>query len=463
MTMNWYEIERFLVGEAWLGSEIKHHLYELCDHIGPRWASSEGEWAAIRYIQQCLTAQGLDQVAVEEYPLQTWAYDQAQAQLAPGGPSLDLRPFNRCPSIDLEAPLQDVGYGTPAEIAQVADKLPGAIALMNLTFQPFTPPVPHAIRLQNLAEAGASVALVIDKKSGKRMEYHNLGDWREQPLEDHPLPSLTTSREDGARLRRLLAQGEPVRLSLKVDSRFYSAPSANVLGTLEGKNWPNEVLVLGGHHDTVYGTPGGNDNASGVIAVLETARILAKLKADQGIQPGRSIHFVTFSAEEQKFQGTYAYIARHFHQNSTHLPRLAINLDELSTGHFKGLVLSFPHLQAFIQKQFDQMGEDHQAQVMAQLDPTSDHLPFLKAGIDAAHAWRWRFHSRHADAEYHHEAADTADKVNIRELKDYAAHLARLLLRLSYEPPAAWPQNNLKVEAIAQRLQAETGQVVRVF
>ena len=44
--------------------------------------------------------------------------------------------------------------------------------------------------------------------------------------------------------------------------------------------------MLGGHHDTVYGAPGGNDNASGTIAVLETARVLAGLKSALGVEPG---------------------------------------------------------------------------------------------------------------------------------------------------------------------------------
>lgn len=49
--------------------------------------------------------------------------------------------------------------------------------------------------------------------------------------------------------------------------------------------------------------------------------------------------------------------------------------------------------------------------VMAQLDTSSNHFSFLRAGLDAAHLWRWRFHSRHPDADFHHEPGDTLDKV----------------------------------------------------
>jgi aminopeptidase YwaD len=246
-----------------------------------------------------------------------------------------------------------------------------------------------------------------------------------------------------------------------VESEFYTAPSANVAGALDGARWPEEHLVLGGHHDTVYGSPGGNDNASGTIAVMETARVLAALRAESGVAPGRSIRFVTYSAEEQKFQGSSAYVERHYGPEPQ--PRLAINLDELSTGHIKGMVLAFPHLRALVQRQFDAMKDGLQCHVMAQLDPSSDHFPFLRAGIDTAFLWRWRFRGRHADADYHHERGDTADKVKVRELKEYVGQLARILLRLSHLPPDEWPANPVTPEQVQARLEAERGTVVRVF
>jgi Zn-dependent M28 family amino/carboxypeptidase len=195
--------------------------------------------------------------------------------------------------------------------------------------------------------------------------------------------------------------------------------------------------------------------------VLETARVLARLRVATGVAPGRAIRFVTYGAEEQQFQGSFAYVNRHYGPEPR--PRLAINLDELSTGNIKGVVLAFPHLRSLVQRQLDELRDGLQCHVMSQLDPSSDHFPFLHAGIDAAHLWRWRFRGRHADSDYHHEPADTADKVNVRELKEYAGQLARLLLRLSRLPPEAWPVNPMTPAAVAARLQAERGTVIRVY
>lgn len=459
MKLDWQLLDRWMMGEAWTGSRIHTHLAELCNRIGPRWSSSEAEWEAIHYIRDQMQIAGLDQAAVEEYPLHTWAWHRAEACVVPGERPVDLLPFNRCPPFELQGAIVDAGYGTPREIEAVRPNLPGAVALMNMAYEPFSQPIPHAERLKLLAKAGAAAAVVVEVKSGRRMEYHSASDWRDPELNEHPLPTVVTSREDGALLRQLAQAGKALRL--KVDSRFYTAPSANVAGVLGGSRWPEEHLLLGGHHDTVYDSPGGNDNASGTIAVMEVARVLAALQAETGVSPGRSIRFVTYSAEEQKLQGASAYVERHYQAGTR--PRLAVNLDELSTGHIKGIVLGFPHLRELVQRQLDTLNDGLQCHVMAQLDPSSDHFPFLRAGIDAAFLWRWRFYGRHADAEFHHERGDTADKVNVRELQEYVGQLARILLRLSHVPPEEWPENPVTAAQIQARLEAERGTVVRIF
>ena len=459
MDLDWHSLDRWMMGEAWTGSSIGAHLAVLCEEIGPRWSSSEAEWAAIRYLRGQMEQAGLAYVAKEPYTIDTWSWSKAEARVVEDGRAIDLLPFNRCPPIDVQGAIVDVGYGTPREVEDAWERLPGAMAVIALGLEPFTTPQPLSVRLVQLAQAGAIAAVVVEAKSGRRIEYHSAGEWRTPRVSGHPLPTVATSREDGALLRRLARTGKA--LHLHVDSRFYSAPSANVAGMLAGERWPGEELVLGGHHDTVYGSPGGNDNASGTIAVIEVARVLAALRAETGVAPGRTIRFATFGGEEQKFQGAYAFVERHYGDGTR--PRLVLNLDELSTGRMKGLVLAFPHLRDLVQRQLEAMGDGLKCHVMAQLDPTSDHYPFLRAGIDAAFAWRWRFFGRHADAEYHHEPGDTADKVDVPQLKETIGQLARLLLRLSHVPPEEWPENPLTAELVQARLERERGSVVRVF
>ncbi len=61
----------------------------------------------------------------------------------------------------------------------------------------------------------------------------------------------------------------------------------------------NEIVVVGAHYDSAHGTPGANDNGSGVAALLELARKLA-----QGPTPLRTVRCVFFVNEEAPFFDT---------------------------------------------------------------------------------------------------------------------------------------------------------------
>ena len=282
MGLNWREIDRWIFGEAWTGSRIGEHVEVLCEQIGPRWASSEGERQAVEYLREQFAQAGLADAALEEFALDTWEYKRAEATV--GDMAIDLLPYNRCPPCDLEAPIVNAGYGTEHEIDRVRGQLKGSIAVMHLALEPFTTPSPPNVRLAALGDAGAVAVVAIDPKDGRRVEYHNGGDWREPETAELPIPAVTTSREHGALLQKWAGEGK--RLKLSVESRFYQAAAHNVVASIPGARWLGERLMLGGHHDTVYGAPGGNDNASGTIAVLETARVLAGLKSALGSRAG---------------------------------------------------------------------------------------------------------------------------------------------------------------------------------
>jgi len=81
------------------------------------------------------------------------------------------------------------------------------------------------------------------------------------------------------------------------------AGSENLTATLVGSTRPDLELVLGAHFDTVAGSPGADDDASGVAAVLEAARVMAA-------QPVAStVHFAFIALEEFGYQGSEAYAA----------------------------------------------------------------------------------------------------------------------------------------------------------
>jgi len=50
----------------------------------------------------------------------------------------------------------------------------------------------------------------------------------------------------------------------------------NIVGVLDLSNGTDDEVIVSGHHDTVFDTPGANDNASACAAVLEIARVIYK-------------------------------------------------------------------------------------------------------------------------------------------------------------------------------------------
>lgn len=459
MTIDWNDTDRWLAGEAWVNSQIHEHLVELCDRIGPRWASTPEEARAAEYIRGRMEANGLANARLEEFELQSWAHERATARVAGEPKDIPILPYLWCPSFAASGRLIDAGFGTRRETGSLGKALEDAIAVVDPGFEPFTAPVPFPIRLSEIARSGARAVIAIDRKTGGRMEYHPAIDWRAHRLDPHPVPTINVSRETGLYLKRRAAEGKEI--AVEVESKFYTATTGNTVAELGGTLWPDAQIVLGGHHDTVWGSPGGNDNASGTVAVMETARVLAKLAAEKGIGPGCTVRFVTFSAEEQLLQGSLAFVRHHY--GSEPLPLLVINLDELSTGYMKGVVLQFPELRGFVQDRLDSMGDGLACHVMSQLDAWSDHYPFSLRGIPSAILWRWRFFGRYPEADYHHEPGDTLDKVRVRDLKEYVGLLSRLLLRLSHVPPGEWPDNTLDPDSIRARIPAEITQVHRTF
>jgi len=66
----------------------------------------------------------------------------------------------------------------------------------------------------------------------------------------------------------------------------------NLVVERRGASRPEEIVVVGAHYDSVAGSPGANDNATGVAALLEIARALG------GRQPARTVRCAFFVNEE---------------------------------------------------------------------------------------------------------------------------------------------------------------------
>jgi Zn-dependent M28 family amino/carboxypeptidase len=89
----------------------------------------------------------------------------------------------------------------------------------------------------------------------------------------------TTLAGDGYEVRR-----QPYEVAGKI--------CENIEAEVRGRERPDDIIIIGAHYDSVQGSPGANDNASGVAATLALARAFADTT------PARTLRFVLFANEE---------------------------------------------------------------------------------------------------------------------------------------------------------------------
>jgi len=92
---------------------------------------------------------------------------------------------------------------------------------------------------------------------------------------------------------------------------------ANIIAELSGEALVNELVVIGAHYDSHKDSPGPDDNASAIAALLELAR------AAMAWQPRHTLRFVAFTNEESPFtctehMGSQVY-ARACRENGDHI------------------------------------------------------------------------------------------------------------------------------------------------
>ena len=240
----------------------------LCVKIQSRRVGSDGNQAATRYAASVLHSHGF---AVETPAFECIDWKADGASVAAGGESFAAFPSPYSLGSCTEAPLACAATLDELVSSDACDRillLRGDLArepLMPKNF-PFCNPDEHQrliARLESLRPAAFLTAASRNPEMiGAVYPYPMFEDG------DFDLPSAFMTDDEGERLARHL--GHVVR----VESRRERIPSAGC-NVLAAKGNPNRRVVVFAHIDSRIGTPGANDNASGVTALLLLAELLA--------------------------------------------------------------------------------------------------------------------------------------------------------------------------------------------
>ena len=246
--------------------------------------------------------------------------------------------------------------------------------------------------------------------------------------------------------------GDPTK-----ERRYLIVPgvrSSNLEITRTGAQRPEEILLIGAHYDSVIGSPGANDNGSGVAALLEMARHVANVKTD------RTVRFVAFVNEEPPFyyrsqMGSQVY-ARAARARGDDI-RFMVSLETIGyysqrpgsqrypplfkhfypdKGNFIAFVSDFRSRRAM--RRFAKAFKKH-SQFPAESAATfswlpgvawSDHQSFWRAGYRAFMVTDTAFYRY----RHYHLATDTAEKVNYNAMAAVVEGLSRTVVSLAGGP-----------------------------
>ncbi|NMB77887.1 MAG: M20/M25/M40 family metallo-hydrolase [Methanomicrobiales archaeon] len=262
-------------------SRLHEHLVTLASSIGERPTGTAMNREAARYISTTLAGLGYA-VELQEFPIGEWT--PAGVRLSGSGRDYSAAANPYSPACAVTAPL--VTAGSMAELEQ-ADFC-GCILLLHgdLTKDWIMPRnfrfyrhEQHCRIVQLIEEKGAAGLITVSPRADQPVPVIIDGDF--------PVPSCTVTAPAGLALREIA--GSPV--TLEIDAKTRPAHAANVIG----RNWNHtgkQAIVLCAHFDTKYYTKGALDNAAGVAALLELARILSENTVPADLE------FVFFNGEE---------------------------------------------------------------------------------------------------------------------------------------------------------------------
>jgi Iap family predicted aminopeptidase len=256
-------------------------------------------------------------------------------------------------------------------------------------------------------------------------------------------PTVTIPYRAAWDLRKAGATRVRARIVVELKNRV----SHNLVGEIGGRQPDLPAVLVSAHHDTQCHNTGADDNASGVVALLVLARLLAPLR------PLRTIRFVSFGAEEQLSVGSAFYARSHRRKMSS--VGVVLNLDSVASplGHHWLIRAGRGDFGAWMLKRFSHHGLDLVEKPLPM--PFADHFPFSAFGVPSVTlmrpnmdgGMRWQHHSAH----------DNLDNVSAAELGRViqgVAGVAADLAQVSHWPFARGiaPEHEAETQRLAREL-----------
>jgi carboxypeptidase Q len=297
---------------ALAGTTAYEHVASLTSEVGPRFAGSAGDAAAVRWALNKLSSLGFSKVRSQDVLAPRWVRGSAEVTLlGPGGQPLIAAALGGSIGTSedgveaqvIEAASLDALRALPATAVN------GKIVFINQRMERARDGAGYAATVRNRTEGPSAAAhlgaaaLVIRSVGTSEERFAHTGTLVYR-VDAPRIPAFALSNPDSDLLAGRLKGGKPVRLRVMSTARELApAWSANVIGEIPGRSRASEIVVLGAHLDSWDTGPGAQDDAAGVAIVMEAARLIGKVDRP----PARTVRVVLFANEEFGLSGAREY------------------------------------------------------------------------------------------------------------------------------------------------------------
>lgn len=244
------------------------------------------------------------------------------------------------------------------------------------------------------------------------------------------VPTLDLAYEDYGLLYRLAEGGKAPRIHVNVQSKNLGVTQTyNTIAELKGIEKPDEYVILSAHLDSWDGGTGATDNGTGVITMMEAARILKQVLP----QPKRTILIGNWGSEEQGLNGSRAFVSDH----PEILAKIqAVFNQDSGTGRITSIAgQGFLHAYDFLERWLAAVPQAYKSDLKTQYPGSpsgggSDHVSFVSKDVPgfmmSSLNWGYGSYTWHTNR-------DTADKIVFDEVQNNAILLAIMAYKASEE------------------------------
>ena len=304
-------------------SLLAGNAYEWLDYltnrIGSRLSGSLGAERAVAWTKAELDLLGLDRVYLQPVKVPKWvrgSKEFALIETAPGVtfnvPITALGGSVATPSVGLKAPVVEVQ--SIEELKTLGrEQIEGKIVFFNRsmqadlisTFQAYSGCVDQRYSGALEASAYGAVGVIVRSMNLRLDDLPHTGamSYGDQAVSKR-IPAAAISTNAADKLSNLLKLEPALKFLFRQQCKTYpDVWSHNVIGEINGSEFPNDIIVVGGHLDSWDLGDGAHDDGAGVVQSMEVLRLF---KAT-GYKPKRTIRVVLFMNEENGLRGGNAY------------------------------------------------------------------------------------------------------------------------------------------------------------